>query len=409
MPNSGQSVAAIQMGTREPQRWRLHAVVLFFAIVGLLIVLLVEFYKPIFAWKEVGLAVGGIFMGFMSLSVDELVRARPERRQAEQRHEKERVEDLRQIAELHVQNETLLASLNSVNEIVERNERQNSLLTRSETNNAYYLGYSATILPTNNEALQSNVGFVQRVCDDLGFQFTKEELQAFASTGPEHAEKITEIVLSKGERLPSWLRCFFSLGNKVAWLQAQVRSGYSLRTVLAELEALHTNRFFELDPPYAQVLDELLEILRPYSVQFPDNERAALSQKILEVLAGVPPFYIERSETRRPVQGTEWIWITHDGRMVPAIIVGSRSVMALDANTYELEETNDSKLQTHVNRDNAGWHCSAHSTANEQNPCAEIELVLETTHGGTPVTEARVVLVRSEDVSKPPPGSGTAS
>jgi hypothetical protein len=95
-PNEEQSVVPKPLSAYEPHLWHLHGFVLFFVVLGLFVVLLAEFYASTPAWKDVGLIVGGILIGFVALSVDELIRARPERRRAKEQTAKEREADRRQ-------------------------------------------------------------------------------------------------------------------------------------------------------------------------------------------------------------------------------------------------------------------------------------------------------------------------
>ena len=387
----------------EPHLWRLHRFVLSFVALGAFVLFLVERYASP-AWKDVGLIVGGILIGFIALSVDELIQGRPERRRASEQsakereearslHEKERADDQVQITALRAENGELLARLSGVQETI----RRETLLSQSQTNGAYHLGRMATALPTSQKPDQELV-LILGLCDDVGLRFSKKELQILKST-PAERSQVSEMVLSKAQSLrPAALRCFFFLGNKTEWLLAQAERAPSTRAALEEFENVHANPLLQMDPVYAAVVDDLLKVLRPYRELIPDEARESLKQQVHNVLGGIPSLSFQRDQIHIQHAATEWFWIEDKGAPAAMCFIGDRySIIARDANTFDVLQKNKDKPESsaRITRNDTGWQCSAHSKASEQQPCPEIELVLYATHGGKPVTEARVVMVRS--------------
>ncbi|HEY6350287.1 MAG TPA: hypothetical protein VI636_12840 [Candidatus Angelobacter sp.] len=374
-------------------RWGFHGLVLFFAVVGVFVVVLAELRAPSPFWKDFGLIVGGLFIGFVSLSVDEHFRARPERIRARKEHEEERRQheeehksDQDRIAQLQAQNQTVLDRVRGVQGTVDERERREILLSQTETDNAYYLGYLATALPMKIESFADNLILIRAFCGDLGIQFSQAEqcMLESASTEPSQGEKITEIVLSKETGIRPPLRCFFLLGNKAAWLRDQMENAHSSRAVLKDLEGLHSNPFLQLDPRYARVVDELLQILRPYRETIPDNARGLIRKEVLDALGKVPPIYVHGDRARIPVSSTQWIWVKDDDDDKPVAmrIIGKYGVVARNANAYEMFLRDNMESKMDITRDEGGWHCSGHPNATEEDACFEIRFVLDATDGG---------------------------
>lgn len=390
-------------GIKEPFRWQFHAVVLLFVIVGMTIVAIAETRSPF--WKDIGLVVGGALIGFVSLSIDEHFRSRPERararreREEERReHENERAADGRRAEELLSENQKLLAQVGAVQTIIEQQERREFLLSRAQTNGAYYLGHLATSLPTTSNPA-SQLPFVRTLCNDIGLQFSEQERAMLSSEQLDNdsAEKISATVLAKISSIQPVLRCFFSLGNISAWLRAQVSDGGYCKPVVEQLERLIRDPFLALDPQYYRLTEKLLAIVHPYIDDIPDEGRELLKDEVAKALAEVPPIYIHGENTRRPVRSSEWFYVTEeDGSPLLMRIVDKRAILRRDLDTYDIVSTDEPEQKVRVTRSGSAWRCSAHVKANEREACVDIQLVLDATHGGKPVEAGMVVGVKKD-------------
>jgi hypothetical protein len=356
--------------------------------VGIVIVALVEVLDVSRGLRDVGLVIGGALIGLMSLWFDEVLRARPERHRSEQ------------------DRDALLARVSEMQEIIAKQERREALLTQTETDAAYYLGYAATALPMT-EPLEEHLALIREFCLELGLEMSGDELEVVraSSLSADDAERLTAMLLKKGRSLKPALWCFFQLGNTVAWLHDQLKRWRQTQDILVKLESLHENPFLQMDPRYYAMVDELVRLLGPYRLAVADENRAMLSEEVLAAVSQSPPVLVQGRDTVRPVSSTEWIWVTADSEMVPMRIIGDYAILARSPDLYEVSDRSAPDEATRITRDGSGWHCSAHTNATEQSPCEDIKLVLYATDGGKPVTEARVVAVRTEPVEPDREGS----
>ncbi|MGP0103379.1 MAG: hypothetical protein ACLPUT_17375 [Solirubrobacteraceae bacterium] len=333
---------------------------------GIALVVLVEVLDVSRGLRDSGLVVGGALIGLLSLWLDEVLRTGPERRRAEPA------------------------------------ERRNALMEETETNAAYYLGYATTALPVDPGPIDERLGFIRDMCFELGLPISEAEEKLLESSSGEEgaAETLSKTLRAKGQNLKPPLWCFFELGNTVAWLHDEIKQWYRTQPVLAKLESLEENPYLQLDPRYSHMVDELIKLLAPFRDEVTDEQRARLKDEVLTAVSeSSPPVLVQGRNTVQPAPSTDWIWVTSDDEMVPMRIVGDRAIVARNADLYEVTGTSAPDGKTLVTRDATGWHCSAHAEATEQVRCPDIDIVLFATQGGKPVTEARVIPVRFEEVS----------
>ena len=280
---------------------------------------------------------------------------------------------------------------------IDRREHREALLSRTETDNAYYLGHAATTLPMVVDSVPDQVALIRRFCSDLGLRFSLEEQELLESMPIDRsgAEKISKIVFAKAQELGPPLWCFFQLGNTTAWLSGQLDSWRDTRAVVGRLEDLQGNPFLQLDPRYTNVVNELVKVIGPHRDLDGTEAQGALKDVVLSVLSGIPAIYIPSGSLSVPVPSSEWVWVEDSGTMIPARIVGDNSILARSPDLYEVSQHSDESAEpARVTHSETGWKCSLHAEANENQPCSEIDLVLFATDGGQPVTEARFVAVR---------------
>ncbi len=322
-----------------------------------------------------GLVLGGALIGLFSLIIDETLRAGPERRAAE-----EQLEGLQR----------------DLTEQAERDAR----LRHAAADNGFTLGYEASRLPI--ELTPESWDVIRDCCVNLGLQFGPEE-SALLTTPPEdfaRAREVSEMLLSKGRNLGPPLGCFLQLGNTLVWLEGRLDHWHRTQAVLARLEKLAANPFLQDDPQFASIVSALIEALAPYRDRVSKDDSSRLSGQVRDVLSRIPAFAREDFDLRVVDQGSEWLWASDDREELhPVRFLGPYMVSQRNPDLYEVSTEHADAIL--VNRDAEGWHCQAHPEASEVASCEEIEVVLDATDGGQPVTEARLVLVRTEEVDPP--------
>ncbi len=342
--------------------------------------------------------VAGIPFGAAAGILGEEIRSREERRFHKAATKK--------LAGLEEANKRLQDMMIRESDVIEERERRDALLTRTESNSAYYLGVLSTSLPVMADSSPELPQHIRTLCSDLGLHFSEKDEEVFQAplTKWGNAETVSELVLAKAENLKPALWCFFWLGNKVPWLRDQVEHARSTEEAFTEFEQVQTNPLLSLDPRYAHVVDQIVACLQAYRDGLPDEAREALKERVNRALGRIPPIYMQARSTRHVVKSTEWIWVK-EGAMR---FIGGYALLARNADAYEVIVNQEGKAfeaAAHISRDDEGWHCSAHPTAAEGEPCFEMQMVLDATDGGQPVTEARVAYVREDDpdVPLPPP------
>jgi hypothetical protein len=385
----------------------------FLAAAGVVVVLLVELRPVAPGLREVALVVGGVLMGLISLWLDEAIRAGPQRDAERKVHAKERKADQKQANILRTGIHILLAE----NEELHARERT---LSEIEACSAYGLAWVATTLPTKmhlpnaTDLFRSMCATIESFSSQLGLRFSDDERQMLESPVGDlaTARQISERVSTRARELPQRVWCFFELGNRTQWLRDQAKDAHSTKTAMDWLEACRGDPCLRFAPHFAEVVDELIEVFRPYQNAVPDDSRESLVHRVGDAFDKIPSVYIQDRSIQAAYQRSPWFWVDDHGVGVITCILENpkapeRSFVLCvrDANTYELSETEDDKTKsTRVTRDEAGWHCSAHTNASAESMCFEIQLVLEVTDGGNPPTKAEVMAVRS-DPDNPNPDS----
>lgn len=331
--------------------------------------------------RDVGLVLGGALIGLFSLIIDEILRAGPERRAAE-----EQLDSLQR-------------------DFAEQAERD-ARLRHAAADNGFTLGYEASRLPI--EVTPEGWAVLWECCDNLGLQFGAEESKLLAAPPEDfvRAREVSEMLLSKGRNLGPPLGCFLQLGNTLVWLEGRLDHWHQTRAVLTRLEKLAANSFLQDDPQFASIVYALIEALTPYRDGVSKGDSSRLSEDVRKVLSRIPAFTRNDFDLRIADQGSEWLWANDArGNLHPVRFLGPYRVSQRDPDLFEV--SNEHAGETLVSHDAEGWHCQAHPEASETEPCEEIEVVLDATDGGQPVTEARLLLVRTEEET--PPASEASS
>ena len=351
---------------------------------------------------------------------DEKAKENSQLRQREEdrrQHEEERSEDKRQIEKLYTENRRLLTENEKLLEFAKASEDRDRICSEVEASSAYVLGWCATILPTKTDSIQGNIASVRSLCSDLGLRFsdTEQKLLESPSASQTDSQQISRMVLTKARDLPQRLWCFFELGNRTPWLEDQAKSARSTKAATDWLEAIRRNPLLPFAPRFVRAVGELLEAFRPYCNAVPDDARELLKRKVSEALDRISHVYIQGRNTQTACRRSPWFYTDDQGGGILTCIIeppdasGDLMLCVRDANTYELSKHENGGVHScRVNRDDAGWHCSAHVDASTDRPCLDIRLVVAVTDDGNPPTEAEAVIgVRPDPDSPSPKGSST--
>ena len=312
---------------------------------------------------------------------------------------------------LQAENKRLQITADYQLSLIAERERRDTLLSKGEANTAYYLGEIASMLPTleppdgepaENSILLVGPRMIPRWLSDLGLNVTKTEAAILRKPLKDRKDalRISELIYEKAQSLKMSLRCFFEFGNRVTWLQEQVKRAPTIRPVLHELELLRDNPYLSLDAQYSHVVRRLIQILEQYRAEVNDSERNAIIRSVREVLDNLPPFYWQGDTVGdyRTVETTPWMWTLDEAGGVVAIrVVDEYTIKVRDVNTYDVIKKSGAELEVvaQITHDTNGWHCSKDIKASEDHPCFELSLVLGGTDWGKPVTEALLVTLES--------------
>jgi hypothetical protein len=274
-----------------------------------------------------------------------------------------------------------------------------ALRERDQHDAAYYLGYAIANLRLLPSPIDDYIKLVDYGSAELRLRFSDDE-QAFLSSvpskpSPEHLVALVDLLVARSRQdLPASLWPFLQFGAVVTSLYEQMERWGSTRPGLTELEALQAEEPLRLDGRYASVVDELVKILRATGAFVTPEQRPKVQEKLLTAFERIPRDILRARSITVPLPVTDWYWVT-EGAM--RFIGDDYSVLARSADSYEItDKTGATELTIGVERDQAGWHCALHPEADERHPCPELDLVLNVTDRGRPVTEARLILVRSD-------------
>jgi hypothetical protein len=283
-----------------------------------------------------------------------------------------------------------------------------ALQDRVERDAAYYLGYAVANLSLLPWPIDAYMQLVELSLIELDVRFSDSEQEIVTSASSQgdanEVGTLASMLLTKSRtHLPSSLWSFFTFGVEATRLYQQMDQWSSTRQALAQIEHLQTNPFIRMDSRYASAVDELAKVLRAASASVTVEQRPALKEKVLRALEKIPSDTLDARNMTVPLPVTAWFWVT-EGAV--RFVGDDYTVLARSPHSYEIaDKTNGTERRIAVTRDQAGWHCAIHPAADEQNPCAELDMVLNLTNRGQPVTEARLIPVRSDDGGAGPPAT----
>jgi hypothetical protein len=270
---------------------------------------------------------------------------------------------------------------------------------RDQHDAAYYLGYAIANLQLLPSPIDDYMKLVDHGSAELRLRFSDDEQAFLASVpsepSPEQLVALANLLVARTRQdLRASLWPFLQLGAVVTSLYEQMERWGSTRPALTELETLQADEPLRRDTRYGNVVDELVKILRATGAFVTPEQRPKVQEKLRKAFERIPSDILTARSITVPLPVTDWYWVT-EGAV--RLIGDDYSVLARSADAYEItDKTGETERTIAVERDQAGWHCALHPEANEHHPCPELDLVLNVTDGGRPVTEARLILVRSD-------------
>jgi hypothetical protein len=282
--------------------------------------------------------------------------------------------------------------------------------------NAFGLGYYVSSIPDGEAEIRDQRLFLQSFCKELALRLplaTSEKLFQPALPNQEEIAALSAEVRQEVERVaPLKWGCFFHLGATIAWLQYEVDNKRSLRRVGQELQQIQTDQSLRSDARYASAVDELTEVIRSVTYDgHKPSEGQQFAARFNSIFFKLPEMHVELRSTPFPMPITEWYWVrTADGAPAATCFVGEQSVYTTVAvadgsiqtavTGYYQVSTGAGTDEVEVAKEADHWRCSLDGPVTVASPCPHLDLVLTVTDGGKPITHARTVLVRHEEIGK---------
>jgi hypothetical protein len=232
----------------------------------------------------------------------------------------------------------------------------------------------------------------------LAIPFSKEEYVLLESSqlSMTEAAEVSEMVRLRAQRLaPLGWWSFFQLGVMIGSLTHHLESSRPIRQIRDQLNDLQDDRFIQQDRLYAGLIDDLLVVLSAFDETSSGSERQAVMGRVSTILNELPPVGTGSRESAPLVSTSEWFWIQDGSDLFPMCMAGDYGLVARGSWEYEVSGGEDPERHARVARDQSGWCCSVHPDASEDEPCFDIQLVFDHTDSGAPVTEAKLILVRT--------------
>jgi hypothetical protein len=279
-------------------------------------------------------------------------------------------------------------------------DRRDRLAAEARADNAFGLGYAVSQRPTSPDEITEHWRFLASFCQALSLPLGASEwshIRAASDDVDELASVSTTIRGIVDQYAPREWWCFFSLGATIAWLTDALERHQNLYFARSELEGFQANPTLDDDPRYAEVAEKLS---RAFAVidggTVLPAQRAQLVEDVNNALRELPEAQVEFRQTPFAIPVSDWYWTDTDGEIGAMCFVGDRSVYAASATSYEVGHTGPDGSIT-LTRNGEGWGCSKHGELSATAPCTDLDLVLATTNGGEPITQARLVLVRDDE------------
>jgi hypothetical protein len=280
-------------------------------------------------------------------------------------------------------------------EIASTRERRQRLFEELHSRNGFFLGYQLASASSSSVQDLGGIHFIRGFCGELGLTLSVEEWERLskAPTNREELDEIVNMIRSRVEQYapPQWW-CFFLLGSTVVWLTDDLEARRSVTRVRTQLEQIRANPALELDQNYFTAVEHLLSVL-PQSSPIGATDWQTLVAGVNEILGALPQAEPSLRVAPFAVPLSDWFWFENDGLHGAARQIGERTLAALPGGRFELSGGDDDDCVVRI--ENSQWTCDIHAGADGRNPCRDIELVSDMTDGGSPVTEARLILVRS--------------
>jgi hypothetical protein len=273
---------------------------------------------------------------------------------------------------------------------------------RAENANAFYLGVDARMLTANKEDIADRLEIAKRRCEIAGIAFSDKENKLIARSNPtlKEAAQISDLLVQKAQQRGPQESTFFNLGQLVGAIVPQLERSRPIQPTIRRLEFIYLNQFIQLDSRFKIGVATLLRTLSGFDETASGEARKLMIDRVLKILNDLPTPEIEtygQSEQGRILED-EWYWTQDEtGKGIPICFSAGYVLTALGAWDYEISRDTPEYLAK-VKSSDTIWNCSMHPEATEDSPCFDIQIIFDHTNSGTPVTEARTILVRYESL-----------
>lgn len=270
---------------------------------------------------------------------------------------------------------------------------------RAENTNAFYLGVDARMLTTDKEHIAARLKIAKQRCDISGVAFSDKENQLIARSDPtlKEAAQVSDLLVQKAQQRGPQESTFFALGQLVGTIVSHLERSRPIQPTTRRLELIRQNQFIQLDSRFEGVVTDLLRALSGFDETVSGEARKLMFDGVLEILDSLPGPEIDTfgqdSEQGRILED-EWYWVRDEtDNLIPICFSAGYKLTALDAWDYMVSRDSPEYL-AQVKRTDTIWNCTRHPEATEDWPCFDIQLIFDHTMDGTPVTEARTILVK---------------
>lgn len=380
--------------------------------VSMAVILYVIGELPVLASILIGLAigVGPLVIHGIEERHGHIERSHNQLQQEAGRH----AELMRENSILRVEVSRLEEVQSSLQRIVEDREERDRLVASLEADRAYYLGFATTQLPNIEfKTATTNVDILRELCGELQLPLVPAERELLDQTHwvPGEIDRIAEILMQRTRGMSSTLACYSQLGSIVASLTLITETIANTDDYVRELTAMCNGPFLRLEQRYFDLARMLIDAIEPYRVAILDEERVALAARIDEVRRAAPPIYLHGSAIKVPFRITKWIRAQDTPSSVALVcMAGTRSIVTRGDDIYTVGTIGDDGSQVNpviIAKTTAGWTCSLHEDATEDEQCSDISLVLAATKGGVaPTEELAAYVMLPPEITDVKPRSG---
>ena len=271
-------------------------------------------------------------------------------------------------------------------------------LFRARTVTAFYLGVDARMLTANADAVPERLAIARRRCAMSGITFSDKEMKLLGRSNPtlKVATHISDLIAEKAQQRGRDEWTFFRLGQLVGAIVPHLEASRPIQPITRQVDRLLADRFIQLDPRFPTVISGLLSDLSGFDETVGGEPRQLMIGQVIQLLSRLPSPEIDtygQDSERFLILEDEWYWTQDENGDGIPICFSAGYVLTAQAD-WEYEISRESPAhEAKVARSGGAWACSLHGAATDDAPCFDIRLVFDHTDGGTPVHQARTILV----------------